>query len=118
MNIVVDENIPSMTVEALRTSGHVVTDLRGTPEQGMDDAALWDKAQQEKALLVTTDKGFTEHRSEAHFGLLIVRLHQPNRHKIHARVMKAVSQYTGDEWTNLTIVMRDTVQSAFRWTEP
>jgi hypothetical protein len=33
MNIVVDENIPKLTVEALRRDGHTVTDLRGTPKQ-------------------------------------------------------------------------------------
>ncbi len=117
MNIIVDENIPRVTVEELRAAGHIVIDLRGTPDQGADDPVVWDKVQQEKALLITTDKGFTDHRSEAHFGILVVRLRQPNLEKIHARVMTAMSLYPAEEWPQLTLVMRDNVQSAFRSSE-
>jgi len=37
MKILVDENIPSITVNELRTLGHDVLDVRGTPQQGMED---------------------------------------------------------------------------------
>ena len=45
---------------------------------GMTDDALWEIAQQEGRLLITTDKGFTQHREEFHHSILIVRLKQPN----------------------------------------
>ncbi len=57
MRILVDENIPLMTVAALRGIGHDVLDVRGTADQGSDDPTLWQIAQQEARLLVTTDKG-------------------------------------------------------------
>jgi predicted nuclease of predicted toxin-antitoxin system len=114
MNIVVDENIPRMTVEALRAMGHGVIDIRGTPEEGVHDDVLWQKAQQERALLVTTDKGFATKRNERHFGVLVVRLRQPNRMKIHTRVLQAMAQFTEPEWPGLIVVMRDTVQSVIR----
>ena len=38
-------------------------------------------------------KGFAQHRQEAHHGMLIVRLRQPNEAKIHERVMRAVRQF-------------------------
>ncbi len=41
MNIRVDENIPLMTVKALRRMGHDVRDIRGTQQEGMTDSALW-----------------------------------------------------------------------------
>ncbi|MBW3624137.1 MAG: DUF5615 family PIN-like protein, partial [Armatimonadetes bacterium] len=105
MNIFVDENIPRMTVEALRASGHRVLDLRGTIEEGLNDLDLWRKVKQESALLITTDKGFTEHRNEAHGGVLVIRLRQPNRWKIHERVMGAILQFEAGEWPGLTVVV-------------
>src|ERR1035441_7510704 len=108
MDILVDENIPLMTVAGLRVLGHDVKDIRGTGQQGLPDADLWslvlaekrmlittDKGfteQQglpdadlwslvlaEKRMLITTDKGFTERRRDRHSGILVVRLRQPNR---------------------------------------
>jgi len=87
MKIFVDENIPLMTVQALREMGHDVLDIRGTPNEGMTNEALWEMVQREGRILITTDKGFTQHRDEPHHGILIVRLRQPNRWKIHQRVM-------------------------------
>jgi hypothetical protein len=63
MKILVDEHIPLMTVSALRLLGHDVRDIRGTPEEGMEDDVLWEMAQREERLLITTDKGFTRYRT-------------------------------------------------------
>jgi predicted nuclease of predicted toxin-antitoxin system len=68
MRILVDENIPNLTVTTLRDAGHDVMDIRGTPRQGMIDDELWRLAQAEAPMLVTTDKGFSEHRDEQHHG--------------------------------------------------
>jgi predicted nuclease of predicted toxin-antitoxin system len=114
MKIFVDENIPLMTVRVLREMGHDVRDIRGTVEMGMTDNALWEIAQQEGRLLITTDKGFTQHREEFHHGILIVRLKQPNRHKIHERVMQAMALFAAEEWRDSLVVMRDVMQSVWR----
>ena len=92
MKIFVDENIPSRTVHELQALGHEVLDIRGTPDQGMEDDALWARVMQQRRLLITTDKGFAQHRHEAHQGILIVRLRQPNELKIHDRVMRDAVQ--------------------------
>jgi len=83
MKIFVDENIPLMTVEVLRKKGHDVTDIRGTSEEGMSDKTLWDKSRKERGVLITTDKGFLQYRGQCHYGLLVIRLHQPTCFKIH-----------------------------------
>lgn len=114
MKIFVDENIPLMTVRALRKMGHDVLDIRGTAEEGMTDDALWEMIQPEGRLLITTDKGFTQHRDELHHGILVVRLRQPNRRKIHQRVMQAMTRFAAEEWPGLLVVMRDVVQSVWR----
>ena len=114
MKIVVDEHIPLMTVQALRAMGHEVYDLRGTPDEGMPDEKLWRMAQQQRRLLITTDKGFTQHRIERHHGVLIVRLRQPNRHRIHQRIIQAMDQFAATDWPGLIVTMRDRVQSRWR----
>jgi len=113
MKIFVDENIPSMTVHALRKIGHDVTDIRGTVDQGITDEELWRKAQSQNCLLITTDKGFAGHREEAHWGLLIVRLRQPTRLKIHSRIIQALTEYPQEKWPGRMVVIRDTVQSSW-----
>jgi predicted nuclease of predicted toxin-antitoxin system len=116
MKLCVDENIPLITVDELGKLGHDVLDIRGTGDQGISDDVLWEKAQREKRLLITTDKGFVNHRSESHFGILVVRLHQPNERKIHERVMRAIQQFADEDWNGLLVVMRDVVQSSWRAT--
>lgn len=114
MKILVDENIPRMTVDRLRELGHDVRDIRGTSGQSLADAALWDVAVREGRLLITTDKGFTEHRTRSHNGILIVRLRQPNRLKIHQSVMRAIERFGEAEWPSLLVVLRDTTMSTSR----
>ena len=114
MKICVDENIPLATVSALRSLGHDVLDIRKTPERGMSDDLLWELVTEERRLLITTDKGFVQHRSESHNGVLVIRLRQPNEQKIHERAMRAINNFPQDGWGGLTVVMRDTVQSITR----
>jgi predicted nuclease of predicted toxin-antitoxin system len=114
MKIFVDENIPLITVNELRKQGIDVIDIRGTENQGITDEVLWEKVQKEKCLLVTTDKGFSNYREEPHHGILIIRLKQPSRLKIHQSVMQAIKRYSEKEWPGLMVVMRDVVQSTWR----
>jgi predicted nuclease of predicted toxin-antitoxin system len=114
MDILVDENIPLMTVAALRERGHDVKDIRGTGEQGLSDTALWTLALAEERMLITTDKGFTERRRDRHSGILVVRLRQPNRHKIHNAVLLALGRFAERQWPGLLVVMRDQTMSVSR----
>ena len=116
MKICVDENIPLNTVAELRNLGHDVLDIRGTVNQAISDDVLWEMIQQQNRLLITTDKGFVQHRGEPHVGVLVVRLRQPNARKIHERVMQAMEQFSDDEWAGLVVVMRDVVQGVWRAT--
>ena len=111
MKVCVDENIPLVTVRELTRLGHDVLDIRGSADQGMADNLLWELVQRQERLLITTDKGFVRHRNESHYGVLIIRLRQPNEQKIHDRVMQAIGQFSEDEWPVLIVVMRDMVQS-------
>ena len=114
MRVLVDENIPRITVEALRALGHDVRDIRGTSDQGITDSSLWVLAIAESRALITTDKGFTEYRSVPHHGILVVRLRQPNRQKIHYCIMKVIGRFADEDWPNRLVVVRDRTMSTSR----
>ena len=114
MLILVDENIPRITVAWLREQGHDVLDIRGTKSQGIDDPLLWRKALAENRLLITTDRGFTEYRGTSHAGILIVRLKQPNRLRIYNAVILAMQRFAVHQWPNQLVVVRDSTLSASR----
>lgn len=114
MKILVDENIPLLTVQALRKSGHDVLDIRGTKKEGMKNSNLWKLIQKEQRFFITTDKGFTEYRDVKHYGILIIRLRQPNRVKIHDKVLLAMDQINEIDWNNLIVVIRDNFQSKYK----
>ena len=110
MNILVDEHIPLMTVRVLRAMGHEVRDIRGTAHEGLRDDELWAMAQAEGRLLITADRGFAQYRRVPHSGLLIVRLRQPNRERLHQRIMQALAQFPETDWADLLVVARDRAQ--------
>jgi predicted nuclease of predicted toxin-antitoxin system len=114
MKILVDENIPRMTVAALCDAGHEVRDVRGTLDEGISDAGLWRIAVSEQRVLITTDKGFATVRDPLHPGVLVVRLKQPNRQRIHDRVMQGITRYPEAQWPGMAVVMRDGIASRWR----
>lgn len=114
MKILIDENMPRMTAAQLRKQGHDVADVRGTRDQGVLDPELWKIPQREKRLLITTDKGFTHYRHERHHGILVVRLRQPNRRRIHEAVLRAFREIHQEAWPGTLVVVRDKARSLYR----
>jgi len=115
MRLLVDENVPRATVQALTGLGHDVRDLRGTADQGMTDEALWALAQLERRLLISTDKASSMVDERDHFGVLIVRLRQPNRRRIQDRVLQALTRFPDQQqWSGMVVTMRDYVQTVRR----
>lgn len=114
MDILVDENIPAMTVSTLRVQGHDVLDVRGTKDEGLRDTDLWAIAQRERRLFITTDKGFATRREEEHSGILVVRLRKPNRVRIHLGVTFGLAHVAEDQWPGTLLVVRDRAFSVWR----
>ncbi|MEK7263673.1 MAG: DUF5615 family PIN-like protein [Bacteroidota bacterium] len=114
MKLFVDENIPSITVDVLRSLKHEVKDIRGTGIEGASDEIIWKICQNEKRLIITTDKGFVQYRNEFHSGIIIVTLRKPNEQKIHQRIITALRNYPENEWNNLLVIMKDVVQSVWK----
>lgn len=98
-------------VNELRTRG---PGYSGHGRSGNVGRSFVGEGSKRKETSVTTDKGFVNYRRESHFGILVVRLHQPNERKIHERVMTAIGQFAEKDWNGLLVVMRDVVQSTWR----
>jgi len=115
VKVFVDENIPRMTVQMLRDMGHDVWDIRGPVDEGMPDQDVWRRVKETGCLLITPDRGFSRRRSETHQGILVITLKQPNRQKIHARVVSALGRFPDEtSWRGLLVIVRDRVQSVWR----
>lgn len=114
MKIFVDENIPKLTVNTLREKGHDITDIRGTPYEGISDDEIWTIVQNEKRLLITTDKGFTGYRNHTHHGILIIILKHPNCDKIHQMITQAMNNYKEKDWYGQMVIIKDNIQSVWK----
>jgi len=57
MHLLADENVPLPVVTALREEGHNAAWI-GSPEPGLDDRAVLQRAHDEERLLITFDKDF------------------------------------------------------------
>lgn len=116
MKIFVDENIPKITVNELKSQGFDVLDIRNTKKEGIPDEQVWEIAQNEKRLLITTDKAFSKYRMQNHSGILIVRLQRPNRLKIHNKIMQTINSMDANDWENLIVILKDNVKTS--WKKP
>jgi uncharacterized protein with PIN domain len=98
----------------LRELGHDVLDIRGTPREGMKDEQLWELAQKEGRLLISTDRHFLRYWNVSHSGALVVLLKQAKLQTINAKVMQTLNRFSPEEWRELLVVVRDTFQSIRR----
>ena len=114
MKILVDENIPNESVRSLKRLNHDVMDIRGSGNEGIPDDEIWNIAQTEERLLITTDKGFSQYRYKPHRGILLILLKQPTLIKIHQRIMDSFNEYTENEWKDRIVIIKDTVKSTWK----
>ena len=110
MIFLLDENFPKSAEQLLIELGHQVIDIRGTEFQGTDDFHLFEIAQQQQAILLTTDRDFYHTvplKYEDHFGVIVIALKQPNRAAILARLRWIISHDLIDNISNTVILLRD-----------
>jgi predicted nuclease of predicted toxin-antitoxin system len=113
LKILADENVPIKAVVALRSAGHDVRQVVRTPDAGSSDDIVWKIAQAEQRLVLTSDTDYRKRRNVHHYGLIIVRLRQPNSENIRRRTMDAIHEVSPDRWRGLTIVVRDRVHTLY-----
>lgn len=110
MRIKLDENLPADLVADLAALGH---DVDTVPEEGLaghDDPAVWVVAQATLRVLITQDLDFSDVRAFApgtHHGLVLIRLREPSRSRLRARVLAVFRGEAVETWQRCLVVVSD-----------
>jgi predicted nuclease of predicted toxin-antitoxin system len=107
MKIKLDENLPLRLASLLNALGHDAHTLRDERLAGHNDSEIWNAAQKESRFLITQDLDFADVRQFApgsHHGILLVRLHSPNRKALIARVQELFADENVEDWARCFVV--------------
>lgn len=95
LTLIVDENLPRDLAPALRQLGYTVKDVRDYNLRGRPDDEIYEFAQREQAVLISSDLGFADivrFPLGTHHGIIVVRL--PNELPADFRVRRIVQALT------------------------
>lgn len=107
MKLKLDENLPEALVAELASLGHDVDNVRREGLAGKDDPTVWQAAQEGARFLITQDLDFSDARRFApgtHHGLLLVRLHNPGRKALPARLTELFRTGEVESWARCFVV--------------
>jgi predicted nuclease of predicted toxin-antitoxin system len=107
MNIKLDENLPLRLATRLKDLGHDVQTVHDERLVGHSDIEIWQAAQKESRFLITQDLDFSDSRKfvpGSHRGILLLRLHSPNRRNLVGRVVEILQKESVGEWAGCFVV--------------
>ena len=107
MKIKLDENLPLSLSSTLKSLGHNVHTVFEQDLVGARDREIWAAVQKEGRFLITQDLDFSDVRHFTpgeHHGLLLVRLHSPDRGSLVRRVEQVFRDEQVDDWEGCFVV--------------
>jgi predicted nuclease of predicted toxin-antitoxin system len=107
MKIKLDENLPFRLVTLLKGLGHEAHTVHEERLVGHQDREIWEAAQKESSFLITQDLDFSDLRRFApgsHHGILLIRLHSPNRRNLVGRINELFQKENVAEWAGCFVV--------------
>ncbi|MDA0839530.1 MAG: DUF5615 family PIN-like protein [Planctomycetota bacterium] len=110
MKFFLDENFPKPAHTLLSERGHEVFDIRGTPEEGMDDTEIFERALDNGAAFLTTDGDFfhtVPHQYPRHKGVVVITLRQPNRESILQKLEWFLDHFSAEELDGRVFRLKD-----------
>lgn len=110
MNFILDENFPRPAIALLATYGHVGRSILEFSPKGSNDIKIFQIAQHEKFIFLTTDKDFFHTVPllvKDHAGVIVITLHQPNRQKILNRLEWALRWLQQGNITGRVLLVTD-----------
>ena len=110
MKFFLDENFPKCSASYLEKEGHNVIDIRGTELEGSSDEIIFEKAQENQSILLTTDKDFFHtipHLYKEHCGVIIFNLSQPNRNNILEKLKWVLGTINLNNFHSNLLLLRD-----------
>jgi predicted nuclease of predicted toxin-antitoxin system len=112
VKLLADENIDRPIVERLRKDGHLVLHV-AEMQPGIPDEQVMQKANQEKALLLTADRDFGElvfRQDRAMYGVILIRLAGLSPHR-KVKIVSAALQKHGEALANsFTVIDRSSIR--------
>ncbi len=111
MKFFLDENFPRTASGFLESNGHSVAHALQHFPPGTADATLFDYAQKQQAVFVSTDKDFFHTiplAFERHCGAIVITLRKPNRADLLRRLADALAQLGERELKNTTWLVTET----------
>ena len=110
MRIKLDENLPARLRAILANLHHDVHTVVGENLSGRSDREVWEAAQREERFLITQDLDFSDVRRFApgtYCGILLVRLHSPDRQSLIERVREVFAYENVNGWVGCFVVATD-----------
>ena len=110
MKIKLDENLPEGLKELLAGKGH---DVHTVPDEsliGKDDNVIFEAALRESRMLLTQDLDFSDARKfrpGTHSGVVVIRMRDPSRRRIIARMRQILDDGPIDGWAGCFVVISD-----------
>ncbi len=110
MKIKLDENLPKRLETTLSEFGH---DVDTVLEEGLAaerDDVIWQAAQSSGRLLITQDMDFSDIRKflpGTHHGIVLIRLRDPSRKALIARVAGLFESEQTDKWSGCFVVVTE-----------
>jgi len=111
MNFLLDENFPKSAADFLKEAGHSAWRVLELAEQGTRDHAVFELAQQERAILLTTDRDFFHTIPwlfAEHHGVIVIALKQPNRAAILLKLEWILGKLPPQNFRDRVFQLRDT----------
>jgi predicted nuclease of predicted toxin-antitoxin system len=108
MRVKLDENLPADLVADLSALGHDVDTAQSEGLSGNEDPEVWAAAQATERVLITQDLDFSDLRAFApgtHHGLVLIRLREPSRSRLRARVLAVFRGEAVESWQRCLIVV-------------
>ena len=110
MRIKLDENLPACLAHELVQMGHDADTVVQEGLAGCNDVTLWQAAQDAGRFQVTQDLDFSDIRRYEpgqHAGLLLIRLREPGRATLLARVAALFDREDVTAWEGCFVVLTD-----------
>lgn len=110
MKFLFDENFPKSCADYLASLNHEIIDFRGSNKEGLDDNLLFKLAQENSAVLHTTDKDFFHtipYLFDKHCGVIVIALSQPNGKDILTKLKWVIEKFEPSEISNKIFLLSD-----------
>jgi len=109
LKFLIDENMPRSTAEALKKIGHESIDVRDYNLSGKSDEEVFKFAQNEKAIIITADRGFgniLRFPLGKHNGIIIANfLNEMSTTEINSHLVRQIQSLSEEQISGSLVVI-------------